>query len=250
MISRLVYRKGIDLLIASAPTICDLFPEVKFIVAGDGPKMVDLLQMREKYELEDRIEFVGAVRPTDVRDVLTSGHIYLSTSLTEAFGTAIIEAACAGLLVVASRVGGVPEILPTEMIEFAHADEDDVVRALSTAIKTVKAGKHDPLKAHARIRDMYSWAQVAERTETVYERVMSTPERGEGERLARLLGLGPVMGLIMCFIRGVEWWFFVVVCWFWPADEIDVVPAGWDASSFGKAVEQEKQSKDFSQPRD
>lgn len=48
----------------------------------------------------------------------------MNTSLTEAFGIAIVEAACAGLYVVSTRVGGVPEILPEDMISFAHPDED------------------------------------------------------------------------------------------------------------------------------
>lgn len=38
-------------------------------LGGDGPKMVDLEQMREKYQLQDRIELLGSVRPSDVRDV-------------------------------------------------------------------------------------------------------------------------------------------------------------------------------------
>lgn len=52
------------------------------------------------------------------------GQIFLNTSLTEAFGIAILEAATAGLLVVSTRVGGVPEILPEDMIVFAQPDED------------------------------------------------------------------------------------------------------------------------------
>lgn len=56
--------------------------------------------------------------------VLTRGTIFLNTSLTEAFGIAIVEAACAGLYVVSTRVGGVPEILPEDMISFANPDED------------------------------------------------------------------------------------------------------------------------------
>ena len=86
--------------------------------------MVELEQMREKYQLQDRIELLGTVKPSEVRNVLTRGQIYLNTSLTEAFGSSIIEAACAGLFVVATRVGGVPEILPDDLIEFARADED------------------------------------------------------------------------------------------------------------------------------
>ena len=48
----------------------------------------------------------------------------MNTSLTESFGIAILEAACAGLYVVSTRVGGVPEILPADMISFADPDED------------------------------------------------------------------------------------------------------------------------------
>lgn len=48
----------------------------------------------------------------------------MNTSLTESFGIAILEAACAGLYVVSTRVGGVPEILPQDMISFAEPEED------------------------------------------------------------------------------------------------------------------------------
>lgn len=48
----------------------------------------------------------------------------MNTSLTESFGIAILEAACAGLYVVSTRVGGVPEILPQDMISFAEPDAD------------------------------------------------------------------------------------------------------------------------------
>jgi glycosyltransferase involved in cell wall biosynthesis len=48
----------------------------------------------------------------------------MNTSLTEAFGIAILEAACAGLYVVSTRVGGIPEILPEDMISFAEPEED------------------------------------------------------------------------------------------------------------------------------
>ena len=102
--------------------------------------------MREKYLLQDRIELLGSVRHSDVRSVraifsvnskgsfhvqpppfhqvLVQGSIFMNTSLTESFGIAILEAACAGLYVVSTRVGGVPEILPADMISFADPDED------------------------------------------------------------------------------------------------------------------------------
>ena len=126
VLSRLAYRKGVDLLVASAPRICADFPNVRFLIGGDGPKMIDLLQMREAHLLQDRIELAGAVNHSDVRGLLVRGTIYLNTSLTEAFGIGLLEAACAGLYIVSTKVGGVPEVLPEDMISFAHPNEDGV----------------------------------------------------------------------------------------------------------------------------
>ncbi|PBK83527.1 PIGA-domain-containing protein [Armillaria gallica] len=72
VLSRLAYRKGIDLLITTAPRICSAFANVRFVVGGDGPKLVDL-QMREKHNIQDCIELLGTFRPIDVRYVLMRG---------------------------------------------------------------------------------------------------------------------------------------------------------------------------------
>ncbi|KAJ1039654.1 hypothetical protein NDA10_005201 [Ustilago hordei] len=126
VLSRLMYRKGIDLLIAAIPRLCAAHRTFTFSLAA-MVETVELEQMRERYLLQDRVELCGAVRQGEVRDHLTRGSIFLNTSLTEAFGTCIIEAACAGLFVVSTRVGGVPEVLPPSMIRLAKPEEDDVV---------------------------------------------------------------------------------------------------------------------------
>ena len=66
--------------------------------------------------------------------VLVRGSIFLNTSLTESFGIAILEAACAGLYVVSTRVGGVPEILPHDMISFAKPEEDGMFYVLPRVV--------------------------------------------------------------------------------------------------------------------
>lgn len=172
VMSRLAYRKGVDLLVATAPRICALFPNVRLIIGGDGPKLVDLLQMREKHMLQDRIELLGSVRPANVQSVLAKAQIFLNTSLTESFGTAILEAACAGLYVVTTRVGGVPEVLPFKtlaQVEESKGDmvdmgmglcveptEDDILHALRLSIPHISSPSpsstsHSPSKSHALI---------------------------------------------------------------------------------------------------
>ncbi len=79
--------------------------------------------------MQNRVELLGGIPSTKVREVLVRGHIFLNTSLTEAFCIAIlgiinyyfkyIEAASCGLLVVTTDVGAVSEVLPSDMYYLA-----------------------------------------------------------------------------------------------------------------------------------
>ncbi len=71
VISRLVYRKGIDLLVPLIPRICRANDRVRFLIAGDGPKKIDIEQMREEHLLYDRVEIISGVPSEDVRNVRT-----------------------------------------------------------------------------------------------------------------------------------------------------------------------------------
>jgi len=120
-IARLTFRKGVDLLVDVIPAIIRKYPNVHFIVGGDGPKMNIIEEMRDKYNIADKVELLGSLPHHEVRKVLCRGHIFLNTSLTEAFCIAILEAASCGLLCVSTNVGGVPEVLPPDMIYMAQA---------------------------------------------------------------------------------------------------------------------------------
>ncbi|CAN1253032.1 Phosphatidylinositol N-acetylglucosaminyltransferase subunit A [Linum perenne] len=185
VISRLVYRKGADLLVEVIPEVCRLYPDVRFIVGGDGPKRVRLEEMREKHSLQDRVEMLGAVPHASVRSVLISGHIFLNSSLTEAFCIAILEAASCRLLTVSTRVGGVPEasVLPDDMIVLAEPDPTDMVQAIKKAISILP--EIDPQAMHERMKKLYDWHDVAKRTEIVYHRALKCPNQPLPDRLSR-----------------------------------------------------------------
>ena len=78
--------------------------------------------------------------------------------------------------------------IPTAAPNFLLAEETaitDVVHVLSQAISIIQQGTHSPLKAHERVKDFYSWSQIAERTEKVHEVVLSSPSRDLWERMQR-----------------------------------------------------------------
>lgn len=222
VISRLFQNKGIDLLIAVIPRICALHPTVTFTIAGSGPKGIDLEQMREKHRLQERVELIGSIKHEEVRDVMVTGHIYLHASLTEAFGTVIVEAASCGLLVVTTNVGGIPEVLPSHMTVFATPDEDSLVASTSRAIKLIEEKKVQPSKFHEEIKGMYCWENVAERTEYVYDQIDSESlNEPLIDRLARFYHGGAWAGklFVVCII--VDVMLYHVLEWLWPRDSID-----------------------------
>lgn len=215
IISRLVYRKGIDLVGRAIAIVCARAPHVNFIIGGDGAKRLLLEEMRDKHRLHDRVELLGAVPHAQVCDVLRRGHIFLNSSLTESFCIAILEAAACGLFVVSTRVGGVPEVLPPDMIQFAAEPTPEALAdaVLAATDRLAQVDDLDAMRAsfHARVAAMYNWEDVAVRTEKVYRRV--TTEAHDASLLRRLqlyYALGPVAGVLACVLVAVlhlyAWW--------------------------------------------
>ncbi|CAK9437153.1 uncharacterized protein LODBEIA_P15560 [Lodderomyces beijingensis] len=169
VITRLFPNKGADLLNAIIPKICMADSRVRFVIAGDGPKFLDLEQTREKYFLQERVELLGAVRHEEVRDVMVLGDIYLHPSLTEAFGTVLVEAVSCGLYVVTTKVGGIPEVLPGNMTSFAEPEETSLVETTLEVIQKIRSGEIDTTHFHDSVGKMYSWGDIARRTEVVYD---------------------------------------------------------------------------------
>lgn len=219
-ISRLQYRKGVDLLIPIIPKILAQFENVHFIIGGDGSGMVHLQEMMEKHNLHGRVELLGGLPHDKVRDVLCRGHIFLNTSLTESFCIAILEAACCGLLVVTTDVGGVPEVLPPHMAYLAKPDEKSIIRQLRRAVLDVE--KIPTETFHSQLSKIYSWRQVAERTEKVYEYAMQTPTPNMLDRLKTAYAWGTVVGLWGIFFAVFEAITLLITEYLWPEQNIDV----------------------------
>ncbi|KAL7538288.1 hypothetical protein ACHAXR_008450 [Thalassiosira sp. AJA248-18] len=223
VVSRLVYRKGVDLLVGVIPPICKAFPHVDFLIGGDGNKKLTLEEMVERERLQERVEFLGFVPHRSVRDVLVRGHLFLNCSLTESFCIAILEAASAGLVVVSTNVGGVPEVLPPDMIHLADPDVDSLVKGLSCAISE-KIENRDPFEFHQRVKGMYSWERVARETALVYDEVSKKPRLTFLQRLARYKTVGGIAGYIVCILAITLHFVVSLVKWWQPCDNIDVVP--------------------------
>lgn len=220
VISRLVYRKGADLLAEVLPAACRRFPQVRFLIGGDGPKRGLLEEVRDRHGLHEQVAMLGALAHADVRSVLVQGHIFLNTSLTEAFCIAILEAASCGLLSVSTRVGGVPEVLPPDMMVLADVAPAAIVDAIGEALERLPTV--DPSSFHARVAAMYSWHDVARRTELVYDKASGNPPATLMEQLCRYDACGLWASKLFCFVVVLNNLFLRLLQWWQPDEEIDI----------------------------
>jgi glycosyltransferase involved in cell wall biosynthesis len=109
MIGRLEPVKGPEYFIEAAHFITEKFTEVRFIVAGDGALRNELEFRCKKLNIFDKLIFTGWRE--DIPEILSVLDILVVPSLNEAVGRILIEAGACGKPVVATRVGGIPEVV-------------------------------------------------------------------------------------------------------------------------------------------
>ncbi|MEW6412292.1 MAG: glycosyltransferase family 4 protein [Candidatus Zixiibacteriota bacterium] len=111
-VGRFVYQKGHEYLVDAAVEITRRFPDLYFLLLGDGPGEKKLRTHIEKLGLTDRFIFAGMV--DDVDRELAGCDLMIHPSKEEPFGIALLEGMRMGLPIIASRVGGIPEVVSDE----------------------------------------------------------------------------------------------------------------------------------------
>ncbi len=111
-LSELHTVKGIDLLLKAFAVLAPQYVDVGLVIVGSGDEKEHLALLAEELSISDRVVFTGFI--PDAKRYLNALDIFTLTSRSEAFPYALLEAGLANLPVVASWVGGIPEIITNE----------------------------------------------------------------------------------------------------------------------------------------
>ncbi len=107
-VSRLVEKNGIGSLIASLTFLPGNF---RLIIIGDGPLQFFLKSRASELGLDGRIYFLGQIPYEEIPKYLSISDVFVRPALSEGFGNAFIEAMAAGLPIIGTEVGGIPDFL-------------------------------------------------------------------------------------------------------------------------------------------
>lgn len=113
-VRRLVPKNGIQYLVQAAPGILAICPRARFVVGGWGSQEAELRRLVRDLGVEERFDFVGAIPNAEVAGYLAAARVVVFPSSMESTSHACLEAMAMGRPVVASRLGGLQELLERE----------------------------------------------------------------------------------------------------------------------------------------
>ena len=109
IVANLRPEKAHEVLFAAVRMVLRRVPDVELVVAGEGPRRAELEALASAMEIAPRVRFLGHCE--DVPGLLAGCDAFVLTSISEAFPNSVLEAMASGLPVVASRVGGLTELI-------------------------------------------------------------------------------------------------------------------------------------------
>lgn len=178
MIGRMNFEyKNQAAFLRAAARVANTFKETEFVLAGDGAFRPKFERMAEEMGLASRVRFLG--ERNDIPAVLASLDISVVPSISESLPNAVLESMAAGVPVVATRVGGIPDVLEHEKTGLLVPPEDDLqlTEAISRLISN--AAMRQEIGTHAReyAARHFHWDSVSEQYEELYAKALASKER-------------------------------------------------------------------------
>lgn len=165
-VSELHKNKGLEYTIEGVAKIETPFV---FFIIGEGEERKNLEKMIEKYNLENRVFLVGFLE--NAKEYLRAFDIFTLTSIKEGLPYTILEAGLAGIPVIASKVGGIPDIIDngTGGVLVEKTNVEQITKTIKFMIKNPDQRRSFGLKLQEKVEKEFSLKQMLDKTMEVYE---------------------------------------------------------------------------------
>ena len=164
--SRLVFKNAVDEIIRS---LADLEPNYKLLILGSGPDEASLRSLALSLKVSHRIAFKGFVSHEELPAYLQASDIFVRPSRTEGLGNSFLEAMAAGIPVIGTPVGGIPDFL-TDGETGLMCEVDNPRSIAQKAVKLVRdreSRDYIVSTARALVQEKYQWDAIAARMKDI-----------------------------------------------------------------------------------
>lgn len=178
---RLVYEKGVQHLVEAVPKLRAQWPELRVVIAGDGPYAGELRELTADLDLHGAVTFPGFLSEAELPAVLAATDATVVPSLYEPFGMVALEAAAAGAPLAVADTGGLAEIVKPGVtgVRFASRNPDALADAVGMLLSDEILARRVARCARDMVRRRYGWPTIAARTAAAYRAaIRHTPETG------------------------------------------------------------------------
>ena len=164
-VGRLVGTKGLPYLLKAMKTV-----DSKLVICGGGPDLDKLQRMAGKLGLKDKVKFPGRVSEQEKHKLFSSCSLFVLPSIYESFGIAAAEAMSYGKPVVASNVGGLPEVVKGGGMLANPKDPEDLAKQITHLLNDPEKRKLLGIKAK-ELASGYTWDRSAEQMDNLYQSI-------------------------------------------------------------------------------
>ena len=173
-VGRLVPQKGIEYFIRAIPKIARRFTESKFIIVGEGWSRDSLEAEARATGHSEKIRFTGYVSDKEVVNLMTSADVLVVPSVYEPFGIVALEGMATGVPVVASKVGGLSEVIEHDRtgVFVYPRSPDSIAWGIGKILSDSGYAKWLTGNAKDKLEKDYSWEAVAMKTVEVYKELV------------------------------------------------------------------------------
>jgi len=180
-VGRITYEKGIYLLLNAAPKVLRAMQDrVKFVLIGTGTAYTILLQ-RQAWDLGiyHKTLFTGFMSETNLYKFQMVANCAVFPSLYEPFGIVALESFAAGVPVVVSDTGGLPEVVRDRQTGIVTRvnDPDSLAEGIIEVLQNPEFAQQLAQKAKEDLLERFSWQQLAQQTLAVYEQVIACSQK-------------------------------------------------------------------------
>lgn len=175
-IGRLVYEKGVQVLLEAMPSVLGQVPGTKLVIAGAGPMRETLERRAAEMGLGDRVAFWGFIDDETKAGLYAAADLCVFPSLYEPFGIVALEAMASGTPLVVSDVGGLAEIVEhgTTGFKALPGHTESLAWHMTELLLNGEAGKRMADRAYEQVRTCYSPSSIAGEVQKLYDRLAPT----------------------------------------------------------------------------